>query len=161
VAVAGNPNPFDVRLAFVLDDEARIGAVLCRMFEALGIAARSFTAAGEFMAELTSQNPDLVLLDLALGQTDAIEIIHELEASAFKGRVLPISGRDVATLMEVERVGRAHGLVMLPPLPKPFQVDDIRDCLKPLPLPPLQPELPEDERATSRRQHVGRLGAKA
>jgi hypothetical protein len=48
---------------------------------------------------------------------------------------------------------------MLPPLPKPFQIDDVRDCLKPLP--PLQPELPEDERATSRGQHAGRLGAKA
>ena len=71
--MAGNPNPLDVRLAFVLDDEARIGSVLCRMLDALGIAARSFTAAGEFMAELKSQKPDLVLLDLALWQTDAIE----------------------------------------------------------------------------------------
>ena len=70
-----------------------------------------------------------------------------------------MSGRDGATLIEVERIGRAHGLAMLPPLPKPFQIDDIRDCLKPLPQ--LQPELPEDESAVSHKRHAEHLGGKA
>jgi DNA-binding response OmpR family regulator len=157
-AVIANPDQLDVRLAFVLDDEARIGSVLCKMLAALGIEARQFVVAAEFLAELKTCNPDLVFLDLALGQTDAIDVIHELEACAFKGRVLLISGRDSSTLMEVERVGRAHGLAMLPPLPKPFQIDDIRDCLRPLPA--LQPELPEAEGPTGRK-HPEHLGSKA
>jgi FixJ family two-component response regulator len=143
----------------VLDDEARIGSVLCRMLDTLGIEARAFTAAGEFVTELKSQKPDLVLLDLALGQTDAIEIIHQLEACAFKGRIVLVSGRDGTIMMEVERIGWAHGLAMLPSLAKPFQIDDVRDCLKPLP--PLQPELPKDEAATGRRRHAEHPGVKA
>jgi DNA-binding NtrC family response regulator len=134
-------NPYDFRLAFVLDDEPRIGTLLCKMLESLGIESRQFVAPAEFMAALKTCAPDLIFLDLALGQSDAIDVIYELEACGYKGRVLLISGRDGATLMEVDRVGRAHGLSMLPPLPKPFLLDDIRDCLAPLP--PLQPDLPE------------------
>jgi FixJ family two-component response regulator len=158
-AVPAKADQLDVRLAFVLDDEARMGSVVCKMLSALGIEARQFVLADEFLAALRICNPDLVFLDLALGQTDAIEVIHELEACAFKGRVLLISGRDSGMLMEVERIGRAHGLDMLPPLPKPFQIDDISDCLRPLV--PLQPESPEQESATTRNPHPTHLDSKA
>lgn len=157
--MTANSDQIDVRLAFVLDDEARIGSVLCKMLAALGIEARQFVAAAEFLAELKTCKPDLVFLDLALGQTDAIEVIHALEACAYKGRVLLISGRDSTTLMEVDLIGRAHGLTMLPPLPKPFLIDDVRDRLRPLS--PLQPDLPEDDGSTARKPHPEHLGSKA
>ena len=135
-------NPFEFRLAFVLDDEPQVGSALCKMLATLGIEARHFLTLGELVAALERSSPDLIFLDLSLGQSDAIEVIYELEALAYKGRVLLISGRDGGTLMEVDLVGRAHGLSMLPPLPKPFLLEDVRDCLRPLS--PLQPELPEE-----------------
>ena len=141
-------NPFDVRLAFVLDDEARLGVALCKMLVGIGIDARQFVDPAAFLSELEASNPDLIILDLALGQSDAIDVIHELEARKFKGRVILISGRDIGTLMEVERIGRSHGLSMLPSLPKPFRMADIKDCLQPSP--PLQPEEPEDEDVAGR-----------
>jgi hypothetical protein len=52
-----------------------------------------------------------------------------------------ISGRDIGTLLEVERIGKSHGLSMLPSLPKPFRIADIKDCLQPSPA--LQPEQPD------------------
>ena len=121
---------FDVRLAFVLDDDARLGVALCKMLAGLGIDARSFVDAAAFLSELAAGNPDLVFLDLALGQSDAIEVIRQLEARWFKGRVMLISGRDIGTLLEVERIGKDHGLSMLPSLPKPFRMADIKDCLQ-------------------------------
>ena len=136
-------NPFDVRLAFVLDDEARLGAALCKVLASIGIEARQFVDADAFLSQLEPCNPDLVFLDLALGQSDAIEVIHQLEARKFKGRVMLISGRDMSTLLEVERIGKAHGLTMLPSLPKPFRIADVKECLEPSPT--LAPEYPEDE----------------
>jgi len=136
-------NPFDVRLAFVLDDEARLGIALCKVLASMGIESRQFVDADAFLGQLEPCNPDLVFLDLALGHSDAIEVIHQLEARRFKGRVMLISGRDMGTLLEVERIGKSHGLTMLPSLPKPFRVADIKECLQPSPA--LQPGHPEDE----------------
>jgi FixJ family two-component response regulator len=136
-------NDFDVRLAFVLDDEHRLGVALCKILSRMGIDARQFVNVETFLRELELCNPDLILLDLALGQSDAIEVIHQLEARRFKGRVMLISGRDMGTLLEVERIGKAHSLSMLPSLPKPFRTADIRDCLQPSPA--LQPEQPTDD----------------
>ncbi len=142
-------NHFDVRLAFVLDDEARLGVALCKMLGGLGIDARSFVEASVFLSALEACNPDLVFLDLALAQSDAIEVICQLEARKFRGRVMLISGRDIGTLLEVERIGKDHGLSMLPSLPKPFRMADIKDCLQPSPA--LQPDDPEGADAEPRR----------
>jgi FixJ family two-component response regulator len=142
-AVDAISNPFDVRLAFVLDDEARLGVALCKVLASMGIESRQFVDADAFLDQLEPCNPDLVFLDLALGQSDAIEVIHQLEARRFKGRVMLISGRDMSTLLEVERIGKSHGLTMLPSLPKPFRVADIKECLQLSPA--LQPGHPEGE----------------
>jgi hypothetical protein len=62
-----------------------------------------------------------------------------------------ISGRDLGTLLEVERIGKDHGLSMLPSLPKPFRMADIKDCLQPSPA--LQPDDPENADGEPRRHH--------
>jgi DNA-binding response OmpR family regulator len=131
--VRTDPNPFDVGLAFVLDDEPRLGLALCKMLSSIGIPARAFVDAEAFMSELEQAKPDLVFLDLALGQSDAVDVIRQLEAKKFIGRVILISGRDTRTLLEVERIGQAHGLFMLPSLPKPFRMADVKERLEPAP----------------------------
>lgn len=136
-------NEYGVRLAFVLDDEARLGMALCKMLGTIGIEARQFVDHDSFMGQLEPCNPDLVFLDLALGESDAIDIIRQLEVRKFEGRVMLISGRDMSTLLEVERIGKAHGLHMLPSLPKPFRMVDVKECL--LPSPALQPDLEDEE----------------
>jgi FixJ family two-component response regulator len=78
-------NPYDVRLAFVLDDEERLGAALSKMLGSIGVAARSFVGAPEFLSALERDKPDLIFLDLALGQSDAIDVIRQLEARKFTG----------------------------------------------------------------------------
>jgi EAL domain-containing protein (putative c-di-GMP-specific phosphodiesterase class I)/FixJ family two-component response regulator len=115
--------------AFVLDDEAQIGALVCRVLETCGFASRQFTAPAPFLAELKESPPNLVVLDLSLGQSDAVEIIHHLEVTKYLGKVLLISGRDQTTLDEIKEIGEKHGLTMLPPLKKPFRPGDIRQRL--------------------------------
>ncbi len=117
-------------LAFVLDDEPKISAIICRILTSAGMMARRFERPVEFLTELRVSNPKLVVLDLALGGSDAIDVIRQLELFKFKGKVLLVSGRHEASLVEVEKIGRSHGLRMLPSLQKPFRLNELNDRLK-------------------------------
>jgi two-component system, cell cycle response regulator len=112
--------------AFVVDDELRIAAMVGKVLEAGGFAARTFTAIPQFLAELETDAPQLLVLDLSLGESNVVEVIHRLEACGFGGKVLLISGRDETTLCDIARIGANHGLSMLPPLKKPFRPADVR-----------------------------------
>ena len=117
------------RTAFVLDDEPHIAALVSKVLKSIGIAARQFCEPANFLVELRQSTPDLIVLDLALKGTDAVEVIRQLEVLAFKGKVLLISGRDHASLEEIERIGRSRGLAMLPSLQKPFRLPDLQRSL--------------------------------
>jgi len=114
------------RSAYVLDDEPEIGALVAAVLGASGFSTRKFTAPAPFFKEFDAAVPGLVVLDLALGQSDAIEIIRRLESLKYKGNILLISGRDEATLAETAAIGERHGMIMLAPLHKPFRASDIR-----------------------------------
>lgn len=93
------------------------------------MVARAFTSPESFLVELEVSPPDLVVLDLSLGQSDAVEIIRHLEVVKYKGELLLISGRDEATLVEIAEIGERHGLTMLTPLHKPFRAADLKQRL--------------------------------
>jgi len=119
----------DARTAFVLDDEPQVGSLTCKMLRSMGIVGRQFVRSPEFFAELNQNSPELIILDLALGQTDAVEVLRQLGLVKFSGEVLLMSGRDHGTLQEIKRIGDARGLRMLPTLEKPFRVADLRKRL--------------------------------
>jgi EAL domain-containing protein (putative c-di-GMP-specific phosphodiesterase class I) len=79
-----------------------------------------------FLVQARTSPPDVVVLDLALGQSDAVEVMRQLEIIGFSGDVLLISGRDEVTLDEIRRIGLRRGLSMLPPLRKPFRAADLQ-----------------------------------
>jgi EAL domain-containing protein (putative c-di-GMP-specific phosphodiesterase class I)/FixJ family two-component response regulator len=118
-----------VRLAYVLDDEPKVGAFVCQVFTVSGFAAQQFSAPTPFFIQVKVAPPEVIVLDLALGQSDAVEVIRQLDTLKYSGKVLLISGRDEAVLHEIERIGRSHGLAMLPSLHKPFRVADLRERL--------------------------------
>jgi EAL domain-containing protein (putative c-di-GMP-specific phosphodiesterase class I)/CheY-like chemotaxis protein len=91
--------------------------------------AWQFSDSHKFLTELRISRPKLVVLDLALGNSDAVEVIRKLDASKFTGRILLVSGRDERTLNEIEQIGRSHGLQMLPSLQKPFRATDLKSRL--------------------------------
>ena len=117
------------KTAFVLDDEPQVGALVCKVLGSLGIGARAFCGPTQFLAELEGSQPDLIVLDLALKGSDAIEVMRQLEVLRFTGSIMLISGRDQGTLEEIERIGAARGFAMLPSLQKPFRATDLRKRL--------------------------------
>jgi EAL domain-containing protein (putative c-di-GMP-specific phosphodiesterase class I)/FixJ family two-component response regulator len=121
--------PSTRQLAFVLDDDPRILAIVCQILVSIGFVAQQFATPAALYEELKNVSPELIVLDLALGQSDAIEVIRDLEALHYKGKVLLISGRGEATLSEIQRIGEDHGLIMVPALKKPFRASDLKNRL--------------------------------
>jgi EAL domain-containing protein (putative c-di-GMP-specific phosphodiesterase class I) len=130
-AISANATESGPRLAYILDDEPEI----CELVE-YGVAredfkARSFNQATALELALTEAVPEVIVLDLSLGSTDAIDVIRSLAASRFVGALLLISGRyDASTIDEVRRIGQQHGLTMLPFLQKPFSLAELKDRLR-------------------------------
>src|SRR5215470_5198723 len=114
------------RVAYVLDDEAPIGAFVCDVLIASGFEARQFADPFVFLAAVKANAPHLTIVDLALGHSDAVEVIRQLETIRFQGGVLLMSGRHEGTLAEIKHIGDRHGLAMLSPLKKPFRAHDLR-----------------------------------
>ncbi len=122
---AGDRRP----LAFVLDDDAAVATVVSKQLAMLGMEAWQFTNPAKFFTSLKVARPKLVVLDLGLGGSDAVEVLQQLDAVKYQGRILLISGRDQHTLDEIEKVGRLRGLHMLRSLQKPFRASDLkRSC---------------------------------
>jgi EAL domain-containing protein (putative c-di-GMP-specific phosphodiesterase class I) len=112
-----------------------------------GVEARQFVEPMKLLPAMAQTQPDLLVLDLALGQSDAVDVIRKLEVLKFKGSVLLISGRDELILTEINRIGLSHGLHMLPPLLKPFRLADLRTRVEAL-TEPKSPSLTQDSPAT-------------
>ncbi len=113
--------------AFVVDDEAQVRGMVSNVLTACGYIAHQLASGIEVEAALIQWPPSLIVLDLALGNSDAVEVIRTLAATRYAGDLLLISGRDEATLSEVNRIGEHRGLNMLPPLTKPFRVEALRE----------------------------------
>ena len=70
--------------------------------------------------------PDLIIVDLSLGDSDAIEVMRGLASRRFGGAIMLISGRhDSATLHQVQNIGKHYGFTLLPFLRKPFSISEL------------------------------------
>jgi EAL domain-containing protein (putative c-di-GMP-specific phosphodiesterase class I) len=151
-AIGAQPSPARSD-AFVIDDEAGICKFISLTLKGLGFAPESFqTAQAAASALERGGRPEIVFLDVALGQADAIDVIRSLSARGYGGVVQLMSGHKSELLDDVHRVGVSHGLNMCPPLQKPFRREAIERAVSHLPLydrpkiavsfaPPLSPGL--------------------
>jgi EAL domain-containing protein (putative c-di-GMP-specific phosphodiesterase class I) len=117
------------RTAYVLDDEPGVRFVACHILKASGFAPREFAEAQPFLKAVYENPPDTVIVDLSLGNSDAVEVIRQLATMPFRGKVMLFSGKDENTLQEISGIGKSRGLAMLPPLRKPFRAPDFKRCL--------------------------------
>lgn len=116
----------DGRHAFVLDDEPRFRAFVSKALVGAGFIPHEFGRVPAVEAALTLYKPEIVILDLSLGGSDAVEMMRSLAASRFGGSILMVSGHSEATLDEVRKTGERRGLVMLPFLCKPFRLEQFK-----------------------------------
>ncbi len=115
--------------AFVVDDEPQIRTVVAEILASTGFIPHELKSAVEVEAGLIQWPPSLIVLDLSLGGSDAIEVIRSLSAMRYAGDVLLITGHRQETLNEVQEIGTRRRLNMLPPLRKPFRIEELRERL--------------------------------
>jgi DNA-binding response OmpR family regulator len=112
-------------IIFVIDDEDAICDIVTKAFAKLGIETRKFHTAKAAFAELENGHPPVILLDVALAESDAIDVIHGLSARRYAGVVHVMSGARTDLVNAVERIGVREGLRFGAPLYKPFRVADL------------------------------------
>jgi EAL domain-containing protein (putative c-di-GMP-specific phosphodiesterase class I) len=115
--------------AFIVDDDPQIRAVVANVLTTSGYIAHQVASGLEVEAALLQWPPAVIVLDLSLGNSDAIEVIRNLSAIRYRGALILVSGRDEATVAEVQDIGKRRGLNMLDPLSKPFRVEAMRERL--------------------------------
>ena len=126
---AASPPDAGARAAYVLDDEAGIRAIILHVLKGNGFAGLEFSTPPPMLAKVEAAPPTLIILDLELGQSDAVEVMSQLADLKYAGTVLLISGRDEGTLADIRRIGEQQGLMMLDPLRKPFRSKELANRL--------------------------------
>jgi len=116
--------------AFVVDDEPQVRALVSNVLANAGFKPMQCSSSAEVEAALRDVIPQAIILDLSLGDSDAIEVLRMLSGMHFQGDVLLISGHDEATLEEVHNIGERRGINMLEPLRKPFRIGQLRERLE-------------------------------
>ncbi len=115
--------------AFVIDDEEGICTFISLALTGLGVEPVAFQAAQPALAALDGRSPAIIFLDIALEQSDAIEVIRGLGERHYAGIVQVMSGSNPALLEDVRQIGARYGLTMRPPLAKPFRTEAIRQAV--------------------------------
>jgi EAL domain-containing protein (putative c-di-GMP-specific phosphodiesterase class I)/FixJ family two-component response regulator len=132
--------------ALVFDDHHEVAKLLQLRLNQLGLATRCVTTSEEFFFELDASLPQFIFLDLALGSTDAIEMLEYLKGLKFTGRIVLMSGAFTLALDHVSRIGARTGLDIAGILKKPFRYWELQDLLGTL-LTPKQASMPVEMEA--------------
>jgi two-component system KDP operon response regulator KdpE len=101
----------------IVDDEPRIGKILCLKLRLGGFECISVTTGSEALAVAQKQSPDLMLLDIVMPGMDGFQVLEKLRAFSR----LPV----IAFSAKSENGPRALELGADAFLAKPFDVDDL------------------------------------
>jgi EAL domain-containing protein (putative c-di-GMP-specific phosphodiesterase class I)/FixJ family two-component response regulator len=118
-----------IRTVFVVDDEPAVRQFIRSVARGHECEILEFGDIPTATAALNTLTPDLIFLDLELGNGDAIEAFRSFAGQGYKGVIQLMSGRGEAVLEGVRAIGMRYGFDLLPPLGKPFRVRTIREVL--------------------------------
>jgi EAL domain-containing protein (putative c-di-GMP-specific phosphodiesterase class I)/DNA-binding CsgD family transcriptional regulator/CheY-like chemotaxis protein len=114
----------------VFDDDAAVGRLAVRVATMSGMDAMAVTDASSFAQRLRIQSPQVVLLDLQLGETDGVEQLRLLAERQFGGVLVLMSGFDARVLATARALGQSLGLNVEAVLQKPLRVPELEAVLR-------------------------------
>jgi EAL domain-containing protein (putative c-di-GMP-specific phosphodiesterase class I)/FixJ family two-component response regulator len=116
----------------VFDDEAAIGRLVVRVATLAGMEAMAVADAEAFEQQLRSQPPQLIVLDLQLGDTDGVTQLRRLAEQHYTGSLVLMSGFDARVLATARMLGETLGLKLAGVLEKPLQVAELQKLFEQL-----------------------------
>lgn len=114
------------RTVFVVDDEPGIRNAITLTLERAGYACEGFSEAASLASALARATPFLIVLDVSLERSDAVEALQILSDHGFRGAVQLLSGTSLALLHDIRLIGERRRLRMLPAMTKPCRMEAIR-----------------------------------
>jgi len=113
--------------ALILDDDPALGRVFARLASEVGFTPCSTTSRGQFDLEFHDTTPELVVLDLHLGDTDGIEVLRFLSSAGYVKPIILVSGADPRVLAASSRLGRELHLNIAGVVAKPARAAELRE----------------------------------
>jgi DNA-binding NtrC family response regulator len=129
VAVEAGGAKTTAPFALIIDDQNAVCQVVALAMTSLGVEFASYGTAKPAIASLDQRRPDAIFLDVALEQSDAIDVIKGLSEKGYTGVVQLMSGGRLPLLEAIERIGQRSGLTIRPALQKPFRGEDLRKAI--------------------------------
>lgn len=132
------------RRAVVVDDDPLLQRLVCSLMERRGYQVHGAGSVAQARDLLAAEPAEVIILDLALGEEDGVDLLEHLSALGSKAAILPVSGFDRRVLRSAAHLGRALGLTVLEPLRKPFtsaQLGEALDAIPPELLPVAESDL--------------------
>jgi EAL domain-containing protein (putative c-di-GMP-specific phosphodiesterase class I)/DNA-binding CsgD family transcriptional regulator len=95
-----------------------------------GIEAASAADAEAFWDLMQCNEPEMIVLDLQLGQTDGVEQLRLLAKHRYAGQIVLISGHGLRLLATVRTMAEDLGLTITAALEKPLQIPALEHLLE-------------------------------
>ncbi|WP_172403330.1 EAL domain-containing protein [Ensifer aridi] len=115
--------------AVIVDDDQEICELLQFQLQHLGVEARAVTKASDVLDAVKQESPDIVFVDMSLGEADGVDVFHILRDIRFMGALVIVSGHPESVLRHARDVALRLGLDAKAPLKKPFRLQDLRRVL--------------------------------
>ena len=122
---AQGPAQVRSRSVLVIEDDPLLAGAMIDVLEDAEFEAEGLPGI-EGIERAMDGDPFLIVLDVSLHRSDAVEVLQALDERGYHGLVQLVSGGAPDLLARVKRVGERRGMTMLPVLRKPFAMGDIR-----------------------------------
>ncbi|HEO8419297.1 TPA: response regulator [Yersinia enterocolitica] len=109
----------------IVDDQFGIRILLNEVFQKEGYKTFQAANGNQALEIVTSEFPDLVLLDMKIPGMDGIEILKRMKKLNQDIRVIIMTAYG-----ELDMIQEAKDLGALTHFAKPFDIDDLRDAVK-------------------------------
>ena len=115
----------DTALVYVVDDDASVRTAIGRLLRSVGLEARMFDSATEFLAFARPERPSCVVLDVRMPRLSGLDLQQALGASGAMLPIIFVSGHaDVPMSVRAMKAGAVDFL------PKPFHDQDLLDAVQ-------------------------------
>ena len=116
----------------VVDDDPGITKLIETLARSVGIETLAINDPEQFEMAVASIKPTIILLDIVMPGRDGTELIGQLAAGNYPGKIVLMSGADPNYMQMSSKLGSTQGLMIAAHLSKPFRKQQILDLLSQL-----------------------------
>jgi FixJ family two-component response regulator len=114
----------DVPTVYIIDDDAGVRASIQDLVESVGLHAESFATAQKFLANVRSDGPSCLVLDVRLPDTSGLDLQQKLSRTGVRIPIIFITGHaDIPMTVKALKSGAVEFLT------KPFREQDLLDVI--------------------------------